>query len=559
MVRIPPIIQVLSCHGPSKPQRVTSEPLLKDDQADYQPGLIVDGSLLMMATPSPVLMAQHSFLENNSLTSIDRSPTICQRDTKEESPYSCSVPAHSSDMLHRQPSWLNPQVRRATTSNLPAMSASAGWNFNPLQHYPVDDLLLEYSNQLVAPIATPETLSEESAGGSVSSLAKRAHKFLRGRAGSVTNRKKDSQQQLAIQHYSCSSSDVYEMTESSSVYCASPLSSARTTSGGQTRASRAQLKREIMRLYQRAAADVDKVEQTSCERQQQQHQPTSSINSSHSRSASSSNTSQSQPSARLFPMLDPMSPVFGVRNGSSSNSGGNQSRYAISPVASRPATANGATDPTCRPTLPPCNTSFWWNFIFYFFPWWCVLTLKMMRWLKARYDVFRRKASRLHRIEYRAATGYTRRGGGTEEIITRRKKGKWRSDGNGLLRATSLRLPLAHLREIEFRSDCKDLQHVIRKARWNKISRESLLLKSWHCHIPLLYLFSTFIFNSSRLSSSFPLPLNRGRVLGQSVTPKHQCHRYSHTPRCRFSLVDCFQLTRINVFFYPSPNQIHKK
>ena len=46
----------------------------------------------------------------------------------------------------------------------------------------------------------------------------------------------------------------------------------------------------------------------------------------------------------------------------------------------------------------------------------------MMRWLKARYDVFRRKASRLHRIEYRAATGYTRRGGGTEEIITRRKK-----------------------------------------------------------------------------------------------------------------------------------------
>ena len=358
MVRIPPIIQVLSCHGPSKPQRVTSEPLLKDDQADYQPGLIVDGSLLMMATPSPVLMAQHSFLENNSLTSIDRSPTICQRDTKEESPYSCSVPAHSSDLLHRQPSWLNPQVRRATTSNLPAMSASAGWNFNPLQHYPVDDLLLEYSNQLVAPIATPETLSEESAGGSVSSLAKRAHKFLRGRAGSVTNRKKDSQQQLAIQHYSCSSSDVYEMTESSSVYCASPLSSARTTSGGQTRASRAQLKREIMRLYQRAAADVDKVEQTSCERQQQQHQPTSSINSSHSRSASSSNTSQSQPSARLFPMLDPMSPVFGVRNGSSSNSGGNQSRYAISPVASRPATANGATDPSSRPTLPPCNTSF---------------------------------------------------------------------------------------------------------------------------------------------------------------------------------------------------------
>lgn len=376
-VQIPPM-QVLSCHGPSKPQRVTSEPLLKDDQADYQPGLIVDGSLVMATTPSPIMMAQHSFLENNSLTSIDRSPTICQRpcdSTKESPPYSSSVPAHSCYMLQmshqqQQPSWLNPQVRRATTSNLPAMSASAGWNFNPLQHYPVggggdgDDLLLEYSNQLVAPIATPETLSEESAGGSVSSLAKRAHKFLRGRAASITSAKrKDSQQQLPI-HYSCSSSDVYEMTESSSIYCASPLSSARTASG-QTRASRAQLKREIMRLYQRAAADVDKVEQTPSDLQQP---PTtsSSINSSqHSRSASSS-TSQSQPSAaRLFPVLDPMSPVFGVRNGSSSNSGGNQSsgsRCAISPVASRPATANGAADrrlsPSTRPNLPPCNTSF---------------------------------------------------------------------------------------------------------------------------------------------------------------------------------------------------------
>lgn len=348
------IIQVLSCHGPCKPQRVTSEPLLKDDLADYQPGLIVDGSLLMAVTPSPVMMVQRPFLENDSLTSIERSPTLSYRpvDTK-ETPYSSSVPANSCHLMRQQPSWLNPQVRRATTSNLPAMSA-AGWNFNPLQHYPVetDDVFTEYSNQtnqLVAPIATPETLSEESAGGSISSLAKRAHKFLRRDRSSSSGKRKDSPHQ-PVQQYSCSSSDLYEMTESSSVYCASPLSSARTTSG-QTRASRAQLKREIMRLYQRAAADVDKVEPTP-----PSEQPNSSSISSHSRSASSS--SPSQPS-RLFPVLDPMSPVFGVRNGSSSNSG-NQSRYAISPVASRPATANGGTGRRLSPSnvLPPCNTSF---------------------------------------------------------------------------------------------------------------------------------------------------------------------------------------------------------
>lgn len=339
--------QVLSCHGPSKPQRVTSEPLLKDDQADYQPGLIVDGSLLTAAsiTPSPVMVAgQRSFLENNSLTSIDRSPTIGQRspDVTKETPYSSSVPANSCYML-QPPSWLNPQVRRATTSNLPAMSA-AGWNFNPLQHYPADgEDLSDYSNRLSAPIATPETLSGGS-NSSVSSLAKRAHKFLRRDKDASTSKKKELPKQ-----YSGSSSSVYEMTESSSVYCASPMSSAKTTTG-QTRASRAQLKREIMRLYQRAAADVDKIEQTPSS-----DQPTSST-SSHSRSASSS--SQSQPS-RLFPVLEPTSPVFGCRNGSNSD---DHSGYALSPVASRPATANGVTDsrlsPSGRPNLPPCNTSF---------------------------------------------------------------------------------------------------------------------------------------------------------------------------------------------------------
>lgn len=303
----------------------------------------------MAVTPSPVMQIQGPFLENESLTSIERSPTLSYRPTDmKETPYSSSVPANCYMM--QQPSWLNPQVRRATTSNLPAMS-TVGWNFNPLQHYPAeaDDVFTEYSHQFVAPIATPETLSEESAGGSISSLARRAHKFLKRDRTSSTTKRKDPNGQ---QQYSCSSSDVYEMTESSSVYCASPLSSARTASG-QNRASRAQLKREIMRLYQRAAADVDKVEQ-----QPTTDQPSSSI-SSQSRSGSSS--SPSQPS-RLFPVLDPMSPVFGVRNGSSSNSA-NQSRYAISPVASRPATANGngpdrRLSPSNRPSLPPCNTSF---------------------------------------------------------------------------------------------------------------------------------------------------------------------------------------------------------
>ena len=139
------------------------------------------------------------------------------------------------------------------------------------------------------------------------------------------------------------------MTESSSVYCASPLSSAKTTSA-QTRATRAQLKREIMRLYQRAAADVDKIEQTPSS-----EQAPSSTNS-HSRTASSSSQSQA---LQLFPVLEPTSPVFGGGNGSNSD---NHSGYALSPVASRPATANGATDrrlsPSSRPNLPPCNTSF---------------------------------------------------------------------------------------------------------------------------------------------------------------------------------------------------------
>lgn len=318
----------------------------------------------MAVTPSPVMMVQpRTFLENDSLTSIEKSPTLSYRPSTHvaEAPYSCSVPVDAASYMsqRQQPSWLNPQVRRATTSNLPAMSAAAGWNFNPLQHYPIDTedaLMTEYSNQLVAPIATPETLSEESAGGSISSLAKRAHKFLRrDKTSSKTAINKDagsSSRPLPAPHQSCSSSDVYEMTESSSVYCASPLSSARAASSVQTRTSQGQLKREIMRLYQRAAADVEKMERSPNDQQ------TGSSSASHSRSTSSS--SSSQPS-RLFPMLDPTSPVFGCRNGSHSNSS-NQSRFASSPVTSRPATANGATgqglSPSSKPVLPPCNTSF---------------------------------------------------------------------------------------------------------------------------------------------------------------------------------------------------------
>lgn len=181
----------------------------------------------------------------------------------------------------------------------------------------------------MAPIATPETLSEESVTGSKTNLTKQARLIpwrMQRAAPAAGHRKGDSPPGLsAVEPAHSSWSDVCEMTESSSAYCASPLSGVRAAG----RSSRAQLKREIMRLYQRAAADVDRVELA--------------FNSA-------SSSSPSQPSGS-FPVADQMSPVFGVPRHKSPS---------LAAESSRPATANGAqTDQSAAVhRLPPCNTSF---------------------------------------------------------------------------------------------------------------------------------------------------------------------------------------------------------
>lgn len=207
-----------------------------------------------------------------------------------------------------------------------------------------------YASRLVAPIATPETLSEESVAGSIKDSLLRIHHLWR-RENNKSRSKAPKEPpginfppDRQIRTNSPGSSDVCDLvTESSSAYCSSPLSSVRMA--GAARSSRSQLKREIMRLYQRAAADVDS--------QPGQSQSTpSSAGSNGSRTGSSS---PSQP--RTFPVLceDQTSSIFG-------DGVGNYQRYSVSPVSSRPATANGATGrqlySPAKPLLPPCNTSF---------------------------------------------------------------------------------------------------------------------------------------------------------------------------------------------------------
>ena len=330
--------QVLACHGPDKPRRV--EPLARDTESDLNKkssGTSAASSSSGSRTPPAhsISFHQRPFLTANSLVSIERSPVLGQRffDTTGEGLYSSSVP--TAGALH--PSWLSPTDRRATTGNI----ADAHWDARVRSRF--DDVVLDYASRLVAPIATPETLSEESVAGSVASIARRAQRLWRRERAAAT--RASFKRDLHVNQPE-SSSDVYEMTESSSVYCASPLSSARTSASA-ARASRAQLKREIMRLYQRAAADVDSGEK----------QASSGTGSSRTHSRSASVSSTSQPS-RLFVPFDQSSPVFPVRTNSNSNSSGSQQRYAISPVASRPATANGAAGHESSPTnLPPCNTS----------------------------------------------------------------------------------------------------------------------------------------------------------------------------------------------------------
>lgn len=279
-------------------------------------------------TPSPdhfeavIPSTSDRFLQATaSLPSIDRSPILGQRYFAEE------------------------QHRMRTNSDILPIFSDA-WQAS------VTDALIN-PNRLVAPIASPETLSDTSSiGGSRASLAllRRARRLWRRESI-----KASSAVTAAGNKTHSSTSDVG--TESSSVYCASPFSSVRRVTTVTARSSRAQLKREIMRLYQRAAADVgaDHMERHHEKKTSNSSYSTSSMGApSHSRSASSSSASQ----PRML-MLDHMSPVFGVSTAGSFSS----------PTASRPATANGRRlssigigqqhqqHQPASPLLPPCNTS----------------------------------------------------------------------------------------------------------------------------------------------------------------------------------------------------------
>lgn len=306
------IEQVLSCHGPSKPQRVVVEKVeLKEES---------------ITPPQPVIRT--SFLETSSLTSIEKSPTLSHRP------------------------WLLDENRRTTSELLfPAV-----WDLSYHEKRVQPNAIGEYSaGRFLAPIATPETLSEESVAGSKSGSVRGGVSKLMWRREKAARKEKPKVREPLHPHLyeplpgarqQSPGSDVCDLvTESSSVYCASPLSSVRTSCVTHGSSTRSQLKREIMRLYQRAAADVD---QTVME--QSGSVPSTSSSRSNSRSVgSSSSPSQSRP----FPLIDPSSPVFGVSN---------QQLYVVSPVTSRPATANGTTGrqaySSAKPSLPPCNTSF---------------------------------------------------------------------------------------------------------------------------------------------------------------------------------------------------------
>ena len=141
-------------------------------------------------------------------------------------------------------------------------------------------------------------------------------------------------------------SDMVEMTENSSIYCVSPLSSVRATAQCNTRN---QLKREILRLYQRAAADIDRVDSI-------QNAAPVQIYSIRSRSVTNSSPSQpssSSPANTSFPFADPSSPVFGP---SRHRTGSESSQSHSSPIQ-RPSTTNGTSPPATK-MFQNRNTSF---------------------------------------------------------------------------------------------------------------------------------------------------------------------------------------------------------
>lgn len=258
-------------------------------------------------------------------------------------------------MLGNRP-WLDEQDRKAVSDII----FPGGWGAIPYhQNVSIHQQQEQPSagGRMAAPIATPETLSEESVAGSsrnsslrganVYQLWRKEKKKLRNREPIHPNLYKAPNRQYSPP----AGSDVCDMvTESSSVYCSSPLSSVRGTAAAASGSSRSQLKREIMRLYQRAAADVD--QSSGARTTPGSDQPSSTNSRSPVEPGPGSSSNSSSPSSKhnqQFPVLDAGSlAVFGQ----------------VSPVSSRPATANGAATSgrqlysPVKAILPPCNTSF---------------------------------------------------------------------------------------------------------------------------------------------------------------------------------------------------------
>lgn len=257
----------------------------------------------------------------SSLTSIDKSPTLDQRNFDPASSRSSSLMGASAS---KRLSWLHPEtmdrLRRRASDILPF-----GWGGSD-ESTPLDKHSLEvYTSFLVAPMAAAENLSDESVAGSRTSLPKRrAHNFWK----------------MPRMRWECESS-VGDATESSSVYCASPLSTVRrkhpaVPDSASVNSTRAQLKKEIMRLYQRAAADLD----------------ANAAGSGGSGSASGSPPASSV-SQSLCPFAADGSPVFGTRGSRCTD----DSSHNDSPFQ-RPATTDGQRTPDVDNQMPPCNTSF---------------------------------------------------------------------------------------------------------------------------------------------------------------------------------------------------------
>ena len=266
--------------------------------------------------------------------SIDKSPTLDQRNFDPASSSSSSLVGGNG----KRQSWLHPEtmerLRRRASDILP-LAWGGSDTLTPLDKHSLE----VYSSYLVAPIATPENLSDESMAGSRSSLPKRRiHHFWK-------------MPRMKWEHDGSVRSSIGDATESSSVYCASPLSTVRRKpppDSGSVNSTRAQLKKEILRLYQRAAADLESGSGGGGDGSGGSG-GSGGVDGSASDSPPDSSASQS-----LFPFAADGSPVFGARGGRSTDDSSNRNDSPIQ----RPATTNGCRTPEPDNQMPPCNTSF---------------------------------------------------------------------------------------------------------------------------------------------------------------------------------------------------------